>query len=122
MPPWVMVVSYTIEHSPLPPRCPSMPPLRILYVITKANWGGAQRYVYDLATVASKAGHTVRVVSGPEGMLTHKLREAGIETVSLSSLQRDVSLDTEWNVFRELREQVREFRPDIVHGNSSKAG
>jgi len=23
---------------------------KILYCITKANWGGAQKYVYDLAT------------------------------------------------------------------------
>ncbi len=28
----------------------STPRKKILYVITKSNWGGAQRYVYDLAT------------------------------------------------------------------------
>ncbi len=27
-------------------------PRRILYVITKATWGGAQRYVFDLAVAA----------------------------------------------------------------------
>ena len=27
---------------------------RILFVITKANWGGAQRYVYDLAIAAKE--------------------------------------------------------------------
>ncbi len=32
--------------------------MKILYVITKANWGGAQRYVYDLATAARDAGTT----------------------------------------------------------------
>jgi glycosyltransferase involved in cell wall biosynthesis len=99
-----------------------MKPLRILYVITKANWGGAQRYVYDLAVAAQAAGHVVRVISGPEGALTRKLAEADIESVSLPSLSRDVSLGSEWHVFTELREQIREFEPDIVHGNSSKAG
>lgn len=99
-----------------------MKPLRILYVITKANWGGAQRYVYDLAVAAKAAGHTVRVVSGPEGVLTRKLAEAAIETISLPSLSRDVSLGSEWRVFTELRAQIQEFEPDIVHGNSSKAG
>ncbi len=99
-----------------------MTPLRILYVITKANWGGAQRYVYDLATAAKAAGHLVRVVSGPEGRLTRKLAEVDIETVSLPSLGRDVSLGSEWKVFKELQAEIRDFEPDIVHGNSSKAG
>jgi len=25
---------------------------RVLYAVTKGNWGGAQRYVFDLANVA----------------------------------------------------------------------
>lgn len=97
-------------------------PLRILYVITKANWGGAQRYVYDLAIASQAAGHTVRVISGPEGILTRKLTQADIDTVSLPALTRDVSLMAEWQVFKELRAEIEEFEPDIVHGNSSKAG
>lgn len=97
-------------------------PLRILYVITKANWGGAQRYVFDLATAAQAAGHEVQVISGPEGILTKKLMEAGIETISLPALTRDVSLKSEWQVFTELRSEIEAFEPDIVHGNSSKAG
>ena len=30
--------------------------MKILYVITKANWGGAQKYVYELATAAILRG------------------------------------------------------------------
>jgi len=97
-------------------------PLRILYVITKANWGGAQRYVYDLATAAHNEGHEVLVIAGAGGVLTQKLEAAGVATLSLSSLSREVHLGTELKVFSELRHAIKEFDPDIVHGNSSKAG
>ncbi|MDB5195016.1 MAG: hypothetical protein JWO84_200 [Parcubacteria group bacterium] len=97
-------------------------PKRILYVITKSNWGGAQRYVYDLATAAKARGHQVRVVSGREGELTDRLREAGIAVSPIPSMQRNVRLASDLKVFRELLAIIKEFAPDVVHGNSSKAG
>ncbi|MGL1152577.1 hypothetical protein ACSTLF_00400, partial [Vibrio parahaemolyticus] len=59
---------------------------RILYVITKANWGGAQRYVYDLAIAASAAGYEVLVATGFTGELTERLTEAHIPTILVSGL------------------------------------
>jgi glycosyltransferase involved in cell wall biosynthesis len=97
-------------------------PLRILYAITKANWGGAQRYVFDLAQAAKAAGHEVLVVSGAEGALTERLRGAGIETRAIASLGRDVKLVAEVRAFGSLLSIIREYRPDVIHGNSSKAG
>ena len=38
--------------------------MKILYVITKSNWGGAQRHVFDLSTAMKKRGHTVVVALG----------------------------------------------------------
>lgn len=35
--------------------------LKILYIITKSNWGGAQKYVFELAIQARKAGNEVVV-------------------------------------------------------------
>jgi glycosyltransferase involved in cell wall biosynthesis len=95
---------------------------RILYVITKANWGGAQRYVFDLATEAKDRGHEVLVITGAEGILTQKLREGGIEVESIARMKRDISLKAEVAAFRSLLASIRRFRPDIVHANSSKAG
>ena len=34
---------------------------KILFIITKSNWGGAQRYVYDLATSLPKEKYEVAV-------------------------------------------------------------
>ncbi|MBU1292603.1 glycosyltransferase [Patescibacteria group bacterium] len=95
---------------------------RILYVITKANWGGAQRYVYDMALGAKAQGYSVLVVSGSEGELTARLRDADIRTESIQNMQRDIKLVGEWRSYLELLAHIRTFNPDIVHGNSSKAG
>jgi glycosyltransferase involved in cell wall biosynthesis len=100
----------------------SVVPKRVLYVITKSNWGGAQRYVYDLATAAKAAGHTVAVVSGREGELTDRLREAGVAVFPIPSMQRNVKLASDFKVLRELLAIIRDFKPDVIHGNSSKAG
>lgn len=97
-------------------------PKRILYAITKASWGGAQRYVYDLAVAAKEAGHEVLVVSGTAGPLTERLIEAGIATEVIGSMQRDIKLVAEFASFRALSAAVARFRPDVIHGNSSKAG
>lgn len=95
---------------------------RILYVITKANWGGAQRYVFDLAKASTAAGHDVLVVAGMPGTLTERLEAAGVATKSISSLKRDISLGAELSAFQTLRHIVGAYRPDVIHGNSSKAG
>ena len=95
---------------------------KVLYVITKSNWGGAQRYVYDLATNLPKDKFDVAVVLGGSGTLKKKLDEAGIRTITISSLQRDVSLNKEIGATRELLSIFKKENPDVVHLNSSKAG
>jgi len=68
--------------------------MKICYVITKANWGGAQRYIYDLATCLSKDDFEPVVVCGGTGALTSKLESGGIRTINLPQLGRDINL---WN-------------------------
>ncbi|MBY0539680.1 glycosyltransferase [Patescibacteria group bacterium] len=95
---------------------------KILYLITKANWGGAQRYVYDLATNLPKDRFEVRVAFGTEGLLAQKLEEKGVQTFSIKSMHRDISLTSDVSSFFELLTLFRKEKPDIVHLNSSKAG
>lgn len=95
---------------------------KIIFVITKSNWGGAQRYVYDLATALPKDTFDVSVAFGQPGLLAEKLREAGIATHPIHSLQRDVSLAADIKSFFELVRLFKKEKPDIVHLNSSKAG
>lgn len=95
---------------------------KVLYVITKGNWGGAQRYVFDLATHLPKDELEVAVALGQPGRLTKELQKAGIKICPITSLQRDVSLTADVRSFFELYRLCQKEKPDIVHLNSSKAG
>lgn len=95
---------------------------KVLFCITKSNFGGAQRYVYDLATSLSKEQFDVAVVFGQSGELEEKLRSAGIRTIKIDALQRDVSILKDLSVFFELIKIFRKEKPDAVHLNSTKIG
>lgn len=94
---------------------------KILFVITKSNWGGAQKYVYDLATALPKDTFDVSVAFGQTGLLAKKLEAARINTCPISSLQRDISVTADVKSFFELLQLFRTEKPDVVHLNSSKA-
>lgn len=99
-----------------------MSKLKILYVITKSNWGGAQRYVYDLATSLPKESYDASVVCGGTGPLVEKLSHAGIKVHAIEKLGRDVKIKDDILVFKELIRLFRTEKPDVVHLNSSKIG
>lgn len=99
---------------------------KILLVVTKSNWGGAQRYAYDLATHLPKEEFLPVVLAGgaegtaKKGVLFEKLEAAHIPTIYLTQLVRDFgSLDMNafWSIFYAIRNE----KPDVVHLNSSKA-
>jgi glycosyltransferase involved in cell wall biosynthesis len=96
--------------------------MKILYLITKSNFGGAQRYVFDLATEARARGHDVIVGFGGNGPLATKLTEAGGRTISLAELERDVNVANDFKTFLRLLDIFAAERPDVVHLNSSKMG
>lgn len=96
---------------------------KIIYAITKSNWGGAQRYVFDLATSIPQNEFEVEVALGGNGLLSTKLTAHGIKTISIPELQRDISFMKEIHSFLTLYKIFRQSpRPDIVHLNSSKVG
>lgn len=95
---------------------------KVLFLITKSNFGGAQRYVYDLATSLPPEQFEAVVALGGDGPLAHKLREAGIRVISIPSLERDISLAKEVRSFFEIWRILKTENPDIFHINSSKAG
>lgn len=102
---------------------------KILFVITKSNFGGAQRYVYDLATSLSPDHYDVAVAFGGSGEkgagagdLASLLGEANIKTHFIRNFTRDIFLVKDMVAFFELLFLMRRIRPDVVHLNSSKAG
>lgn len=96
--------------------------MRILYGITKSNFGGAQRYVFDMAVGAKNAGHEVTVLCGGNGPLVEKLQKENIRVISLPDLGRDVSIIKDFKSFLFVIQTLKKENPDVFHTNSSKMG
>lgn len=93
---------------------------RLLLLITKANWGGAQQYVYDLA-VSLREKYDVVVAVGQDGPLVARLQEEGVRVERVPHLARNISTGGDVRAWREITALFRREHPDIVHLNSSKA-
>ena len=96
--------------------------VKVLYLITKSNWGGAQRHVFDLAVQAKKEGFETVVALGGNGILRSKLTEAGISTIPIDTLGRDVHAGKDASSFADIRKIIKLEKPDILHLHSPKAG
>ncbi len=97
---------------------------KIIYFITKANWGGAQKYVFDLASEMNEKGdYEIIVAYGkPFGELNKKLKKIGIRTIEIDELERDVNLLGEFKVAKNFWKILKDEKPDIIHLNSPKIG
>lgn len=95
---------------------------KVLFLITKSNYGGAQRYLFDLATTLPKDTYEVVVALGGNGPLIKMLQEAHIRIIQIPGLQRDISLAHELSSMTALYKIIKTEQPDILHVNSSKAG
>lgn len=96
---------------------------KVFFVVTKGNFGGAQRYVYDLATNLPQGWHATVAAGGPpENLLFKKLTVHRISTVPLPHMVRDIGIVKEIKAFFTLYHLFKAARPDVVHLNSPKAG
>jgi len=100
----------------------TQPKKKVLYLITKSNWGGAQRYVYDLATHLNPLEFEPVVAMGGDGALAEMLHHSGIRVITLEKLQNSLSPTQAWRGFLEIRRILRTEKPAVFHVNSSVAG
>ena len=94
---------------------------RILYLVTRAERGGAQTHVLDLAC-SMRPDFEVSVATGEEGFLTEACRERAIPIYVLPHLQRQVSPVADARAFGEIWQLIRKLRPDLLHLHTFKAG
>jgi glycosyltransferase involved in cell wall biosynthesis len=84
---------------------------KVLYVITKDDVGGAQKYVSDLASHLDAQRFDVKIVRG------------GIDIPALSNkISWRTFFLNDWKALIGLVRLYRKEKPDIIHLNSSKAG
>ena len=95
---------------------------KILYLATQSDFGGAQKYVYDLSANFSK-NYAITVAGGEQGYkgeLAQKLAEKNVKYIYLSHLKRAISPLHDWLAFWQIVKLIKQEKPDIVHLNSSK--
>lgn len=95
---------------------------KILYCITKGNFGGAQKYVYDLATNIDKNQYDVTVLCGEGDVLPEKLQDRKIRVIRMNHMKRNIGIINEIKSFIEIYKIFKTEKPNIIHLNSSKMG
>jgi len=93
----------------------------ILYIITKSVWGGAARYVFDLATQLSSE-FEINIAAGGQGKFAQKIKEANLPYFEIKNFQRRVNIFKDLLAGFEILSLLFKLKPDIIHVNSSKAG
>ena len=96
--------------------------MKILYVITAAEWGGAPLHVLQLMEYMVKKGHEVGLVAAPEPRLMEGAKALGVKIFPNPHFVRPVR---PWKDFRALWRvfgAIRQFKPDLVSAHSTKAG
>jgi glycosyltransferase involved in cell wall biosynthesis len=108
-----------MDVSSLPPR-----QTKAIFLITKATWGGAQQYVFDLLqeAVHDHLYDTVGLAYGEAGLLSKKVAELSIPVHELSALARDISPMQDIRAFVQMYRLFKKDWVDVAHLNSSKAG
>ncbi len=92
--------------------------MKILYIITQADGGGAQNYTLALAKHFGGA-----IAAGSQaGKLFNDAKKAGMETFPLSHLKRAINPWHDFLAVWEIRQLVKLYKPDVIHLNSTKAG
>lgn len=98
------------------------PKKKVCLMVTKGVWGGAQKYVYSIATSLPKNLYDVFVITGKGEILKNKLEKENIRVYEIDNLKRDISTFSEIKSFFSILKILRQERPDVLHLNSPKAG
>jgi glycosyltransferase involved in cell wall biosynthesis len=100
---------------------PNVNKKKVLFVITKGNFGGAQKYVFDLATNLPKSKYEPVVALGEGDLLPQALANEGVKTHKIAGLEREIGRG-DWRALISLIKIIKETKPDTIHLNSSKIG
>jgi glycosyltransferase involved in cell wall biosynthesis len=99
--------------------------MRVLRIIARLNVGGPAKHVVWLHEGLAKQGHECLLVTGTvppgEDDMTGFATSHGVTPVVIPTMSRELSLGDAITIWR-LWRLMREFRPDVVHTHTAKAG
>lgn len=108
-------------------RANKVPLLRILFLITQSELGGAQRFLLELLPKLDKQKYQISLAAGAGSTssqypLLAALKKQGIETIVLSYLRREISLFRDAHALFKITGLVKRLQPDVLFLISTKAG
>ena len=92
---------------------------KVLHVIARMNVGGTARYVSELVEAIPDSKLATGFVQGSE---VEDPSVSQLPVIRINHLGRKISLVNDYKAWRELREVVRECKPEIIHTHTFKAG
>lgn len=95
--------------------------MKVLYVITRAEYGGGQVHVLDLLR-GFRNRCEVALATGEEDYLTREAASLGVPVFVLPHLVHPIRPRDDVRAVRETLAVIRQWRPDLVHAHTSKAG
>jgi len=95
--------------------------MKILYVITRSERGGAQIHLLDVLK-SLPSGCQPIVATGEAGYLVEEARQLGVPVHHISHLRQPMSPVNDLLALREIVSVIRSEAPDLLHAHTSKAG
>lgn len=101
--------------------------MRVAHIITRLIIGGAQENtLFNVDDQHHLHGDEVCLITGPgvgpEGTLEKRARERGLDIRLLPELRRNLHPWHDMRAYLSIKRALRQYRPDVVHTHSSKAG
>jgi glycosyltransferase involved in cell wall biosynthesis len=101
--------------------------MRIAHIITRMIIGGAQENtLLNCQGLIEQFGDDVLLITGPErgpeGDLLSRPTGIQVPTHYIPALGRAIQPWKDWQAYRDLQRELREFKPEVVHTHSAKAG
>ncbi len=101
--------------------------MRVAHIITRLIIGGAQENtLFSVDDQHHLFGDEVCLMTGPglgpEGSLVQRALDRGLDLKLLPELRRSLNPFQDWRSLRAIRRALADYRPEIVHTHSSKAG
>lgn len=107
------------------PKASKLKGKKILYLITQTKWGGAQKYVIDLAKHFAK-NNEVHIAYGEPKQVDKRFLEQcqalNIKTIPITYLYRKIDISRDYLAVTDILKIFNQGAYNLVHLNSSKAG
>jgi glycosyltransferase involved in cell wall biosynthesis len=96
---------------------------KILFIITQSEFGGAQRYIFEMGRLLDRNKYQIKAAAGSgDGELFRKLEEISVPSKHLEKMKRAPNPFQVISAIKEMRDIIKAERPDVLFLCSTTAG